>query len=282
MKKVFSVVFFVMILMSSSLSAHADTLQIKVDDVLLNSDVEPEIINSQTMVPVRVISENLGATVKWSAPVVTLTKNNLEVQLTLQNHTAIKNDKAVQLDTKPYIKNERTMVPIRFIAETFNSQVSYKNSLVTVNTEPLVINDEEVKALQFEEHMTMGSVVHETIAKAYYQVIYDILIENKGEKVDEPENYSTRYNSSSPGNYTQFKQYDFLNQEGNSIKRFEIYTLVDEFPEELLEGYPEVLLYDATENQWYLFNDDATQSIEDLIKEASNNGYVDEVSNTAA
>ncbi len=51
---------------SSSSFTYAADMQIKVDGVAVSSDVKPEIKNKRTMVPLRVISESLGATVEWS------------------------------------------------------------------------------------------------------------------------------------------------------------------------------------------------------------------------
>lgn len=39
-------------------------------------------------------------------------------------------------------ENNRTYVPIRFIAETFGSQVHYNQGTVNITTEPLLIEDE--------------------------------------------------------------------------------------------------------------------------------------------
>ncbi|WP_438352012.1 hypothetical protein ACP8HI_10775 [Paenibacillus sp. FA6] len=61
-----------------------------------------------------------------------------------------------------------------------------------------------------------------------------------------------------------------------------IYTLIKAFSDEDLEGYPEVLIYDATENQWYLFSDTARQSINQLIENAFKSGFSKIISNTVA
>lgn len=60
MKKAFFGVFFAIFLFISSSTTYAAENQIKVDGVAIASDVKPEIKNKRTMVPVRVISENLG------------------------------------------------------------------------------------------------------------------------------------------------------------------------------------------------------------------------------
>ncbi|MGE8080098.1 copper amine oxidase N-terminal domain-containing protein [Peribacillus loiseleuriae] len=250
------------------------------DGVVIASDVNPKTRNNRTMVPLRVISENLGVKVNWSGSEVTLTKNDMQVILKLNSNTVVINGKTGLLDVKPYLKNNRTLVPMRFLAETFGFNVNYKNSTVTVDTQPLVIDNVKIKAIQEEFHMTMGGVVRQITGNAYNKEMYNIFIENKGGKVEAPANYSWHYDIDTPGAYYKNGQYDFLDFEGNSIKRFDIYTLIKSFPAETLAGYPEVVIYDATENQWYLFTDTAIQSINQLIDTASKNGFLKIISNT--
>ncbi|KMY51031.1 copper amine oxidase N-terminal domain-containing protein [Peribacillus loiseleuriae] len=280
MKKVFLGIFLALILIITSSPTYAAAIQIKIDGVAIASDVNPEIKNNRTMVPLRVISENLGAKVNWSDSQVTITKSNMQVILKLNSNTVVKNGQTALFDVRPYIKNNRTFVPIRFLAETFGCNVNYKNSTVTVDTKPLVIDGVQVKALQSEYHMTMGGVVQQIKGNGYNEAIYNIFVENKGSKVKTPANYSWQIHYVSPGDYYKNGQYDFLDQEGNSIKRFDIYSLVQSYSVETLPGHPEVLIYDATEDQWYLFSDTASQSIYQLIDTASKNGFLTVISNT--
>jgi len=158
-KKFLSGIFLALFLVLAAAPAYAANIQIKIDGVAVASDVEPEIVDNRTMVPVRVISENLGVSVNWAHPTVTFIKDNMKVVLDVKRSTAVKNGETATVDVKPYIKNNRIMVPLRFIAETFGCDVSYEDCTVAVNTEPLIINGVKVKALQHEYHMTMGGVV---------------------------------------------------------------------------------------------------------------------------
>lgn len=83
--------------------------------------------DSRTMVPVRAAAEALGATVTWTSETKTvcLTKGDAEITLTIGSLEARKNGAALQLDTPPVIINDRTMVPIRFLAEALEIGVSY-------------------------------------------------------------------------------------------------------------------------------------------------------------
>jgi len=278
MKRMFSGIFLVFLLVITSVPTYAaaTNIQIKVDGVVIPSEVEPEIRNSRTMVPLRVISENLGANVDWSDTKVTLTKKNMKVILNLHSNTVMKNSETSLLDVKPYINNNRTMVPLRFLSETFGCKVNYRNSTVTVDCKGLVINGVKVKSLQQEYHMTMGGVVQQSNGNAYNETFYNTFVDNLGSKVEAPANYSWMYTMDTLGSYYKEGQYDFLDLEGNSLKRFDMYTLIKTFPDETLKGYPELLIYDATENQWYLFRETARQSIHKLLE----HGFFKIISNT--
>ncbi|WP_339209195.1 copper amine oxidase N-terminal domain-containing protein [Paenibacillus sp. FSL K6-3182] len=282
MKKVFSGVFLALILIITSSTTYAagTNIKIKVDGFVIASDVKPEIKNNRIMVPLRVISENLGAKVNWSNSEITLTKSEIKVTLKLNSSTAVINGKTVLLDVKPFIKNNRTIVPLRFISEAFGCTVNHKNSIVTVDTEPLVIDGIKVKALQQEYHMTMGGVVQRIHGNAYNETIYNIFVENIGKRVEAPASYSWNLNLDIPGSYYKDGQYDFVGHKDNSLVRFDVYSLIRSFPSELLTGYPEILIHDVFKDEWYLFSDTAIQSINQLIDTATKNGFLTIISNT--
>jgi len=274
MKKVLIGIFAALILSISS-PAYAAVMQIKVEGVTIASDVKPEIKNNRTMVPLRFISENLGAKVNWSGSEVTLAKSDTQVILKLKSKTAVRNGKPALLDATPYIKNNRIMVPLRFIAETFNCSVEFRNSTVSVEPAPFILDGVIVKALQHEVYYTMGSIVKQMNGSSYNEAIYHIFIDNKGSKVEAPAGYTSSVMQLKPGDYYMAGQFDFLDQKGNSIKQFNLYILSDS-----KGNTSDVRLYDATENQWYLFTDSAVKSIYQLIDTAGQNGFLTMISDT--
>ncbi|MCG7406557.1 copper amine oxidase N-terminal domain-containing protein [Paenibacillus sp. ACRRX] len=281
MKKVILGAFLAILSCSASTAYAADT-QIKVDGISVVSDVKPEFKNNRTMVPLRVISENLGANVNWSKSEVTLTKGNMKVILNLNSTSAKKNGEKITLDAKPYVLHNRVIVPLRFIAETFGCKVDYSNSTVTVDTKPLVIDGVKIKALQYEYHMTMGGVVQQLNGNAYNEAIYQLISKNKGTKVKAPDSFSWSVNPDTPGSYYKNGQYNFLDEKGKSVKQYDIYSLVKAFPAELISGLPDVLVYDASEDQWYIFSNAAGDSIGQMINKAEKNGFLKVISNNVA
>lgn len=276
MKKIMLSTALVLSLIAASVPAHAaESHPIIMDGVAITSDVQPEMKNGRTMVPLRVISENLGAVVDWSGSEVTITKNDIKVTLQLNNSTAVKDGKTLQLDAKPYIQNNRTFVPIRFLAETSGCMVNYSNGTVTVHTAPLSINGVKVKTLQYEYHMIIGGYRQQFSGKRYNEEIYALFESNKGAKVDAPAKYGWYTNWDILGWYTKTGQYDFLDAAGNSVQRFDPYILPSgSFTEEQLAGYPKVLIFDVVEGQWYEFSETALDSITKLITIAEQNGLM--------
>lgn len=109
-------------------SARAASVQITIelDGETLSPDVPPYITRTNvTMVPAGVISQGLGAGVKWeqASKTATITKDNNVIQLTSGKTSAIVNGASVRLDTSVQITQGRVMVPLRFVSEQLGLQV---------------------------------------------------------------------------------------------------------------------------------------------------------------
>lgn len=139
MKKRFFGLFSLMILLLwlPSLGWAEDHISLSVNGNSIKLDVSPKIIKGRTLVPVRVISENMGMEVEWNNQKreVTLRNNQTEIEITIDHPTAIVNGKKVKLDQPPVIYQDRTFVPLRFIGESLGATVKWDPQLrsVTVN-----------------------------------------------------------------------------------------------------------------------------------------------------
>ena len=110
---------------------------------------KPVIINGRTLVPVRAIIEAFDGTVQWDGArrTVTLNMENDTIELEIGDSIAYYNDKAYTLEAAPCIINERTMLPIRFIAENFNIAVAWNNDTKTVFLVRNFFDEEEYERL---------------------------------------------------------------------------------------------------------------------------------------
>lgn len=91
----------------------------------LDCDQAPVIENGRTLVPLRAIFESLGATVDWNAATrsVSSTRGETSIELSIGSKTMYKNGTGIALDVPAQIVGDRTMVPVRAVAEAFGATV---------------------------------------------------------------------------------------------------------------------------------------------------------------
>lgn len=91
--------------------------------------------NSYTMVPVRFVSEQLGAKVDWAdaTKIVTITMGGKVLTLKINEvKPDIGLDAPAILYTDPVLKAPRTMVPLRYVSEQLGAKVDWDNNAKTV------------------------------------------------------------------------------------------------------------------------------------------------------
>ena len=101
------------------------------------NDVAPIIKNSRTMLPIRIVAENLGAYVGWNNDLrkVTIEKTGMIIEIFIDSAYAKVNGRTVILDSPAFIQNDRTYLPVRFIAENLGATVlwdDYSRDVVIV------------------------------------------------------------------------------------------------------------------------------------------------------
>ncbi len=101
------------------------------------NDVAPKITKDRTMLPIRFVAENLGAKVSWDEETRTVTINDgaTEIKLTIDSDVALVNGEEVKLDSEAHIENDRTYIPVRFVAESLKAKVFWneKTQEVTIS-----------------------------------------------------------------------------------------------------------------------------------------------------
>lgn len=130
-------------------------------------EVAPFTVNDRTMVPVRVIAESFGAQVGWeeAAQTVTVSVPGKEIVLVLGSSEVYVNGESVTLDVAAMEQNGRTLVPLRFITETFGYTVKYLPS-----TQQIYITDSPVVMRSKHSVVTLEEV------KLLYDLMYEKMI----------------------------------------------------------------------------------------------------------
>lgn len=102
----------------------------------IKADTPGYLENGYTMIPARALSEALCAdNISWNekSSSATIIKGSREIVLKKNSRYAVVNGKSVKMDTASVIRADRFFIPVRFVAETFNTQVSWDATSYTVN-----------------------------------------------------------------------------------------------------------------------------------------------------
>ncbi len=113
--------------------------KIKVRNKHINSDLPPVIKDGRTLIPVRAITQGLGAEVDWDEKnrIVTVTKGDIEIKFDLEYGEVYINGEEADIDVPPGLINNRVFVPLRFISEVFGEKVKHNP-----DTDEIEIGDE--------------------------------------------------------------------------------------------------------------------------------------------
>ncbi|WP_169823133.1 SpoIID/LytB domain-containing protein [Anaerobacillus alkalilacustris] len=98
----------------------------------------PFIRNDRTLVPLRFVSEQLGADVSWDSSTldITITTSNKKLILRGGSRTVSVNARNTTIDVAPEIIRGTTFVPLRFVSEQIGAQVKWHE-----NTRSIVITN---------------------------------------------------------------------------------------------------------------------------------------------
>ena len=159
---------------ADELTDEKDKIDVFYNDKIINFDVEPEIENGRTLVPMRAIFETMGCAVYYSAKdgkqIVLARRANDNLLLTIGENKMYFNGEEKALDVPAKIKDSRTLVPLRAISEAFECEVHWYGDTKTIHIYSPA-NAYTVSAEKIEETITDddGNVLIEAVA--YYPVI---------------------------------------------------------------------------------------------------------------
>ena len=109
--------------------------KVRVNDELVKfEDQAPLVVDDRTMIPIRAVAQTLGAYAAWDGKnyQAIVTCKGTTIKIPINSDTAYVDDAEVQLDCEAQIMNDRTMVPLRFIAEAFGIEVDWDQETRTV------------------------------------------------------------------------------------------------------------------------------------------------------
>ena len=116
-------------------------------EFIVFDDAVPEITNDRTFLPFRAVLEAIGAEVGYDAETSTVSakRDGVDMSMVLgQNTAAVTQDgqtRTVEMDVAAYVKNGRTYVPVRFVAEAFGCNVGWdanSRTVIIVDVETLL------------------------------------------------------------------------------------------------------------------------------------------------
>lgn len=106
-----------------------------------------KVIDESVFVPLRSISESLGAQVDWipEENAVEVTNGDQHVMLWIGQQNAMMNGESIQMDKPSFAENGRTFVPIRFLSESLGMDVNWVQATrsVMISTGPSLVAEKK-------------------------------------------------------------------------------------------------------------------------------------------
>ncbi len=125
---------------TASASFQISSTTYTLNGVEMTMDVAPYIKGDRTYLPIRYVAYALGlndSNILWDgvAQKVTLIKGDKVVQLTIGSNILLVNGASITMDVAPEIVSDRTMLPIRHVAEVLGADVGWDpvTQTVTIN-----------------------------------------------------------------------------------------------------------------------------------------------------
>lgn len=132
------------IITTGTVFAQTSDIKVSVDGKLINfTDSKPLIKENRVWIPVRIVSESLGATVTFdpfnlNEKTIEIKKEDRYANIGIGSTLVFTNDDfPIDMRVTPYIENNRTMVPVRFISEALLYKVEWDdvNKEVKISTQ---------------------------------------------------------------------------------------------------------------------------------------------------
>ncbi len=135
-----------------------DIINVVVDGRNIDLDQPPVIKDQRVLVPLRGIFEAIGADIVWNQESQTVTgRKGYDVfSIGIGSTKAVANDREFNLEVPACIINNRTMVPVRFAAESVGADVQWDGDNKTVLISTASEEENQTVTAEGEIHMKSG------------------------------------------------------------------------------------------------------------------------------
>lgn len=113
-------------------SVAQQSVTVIVDGQTMSFDQPPIVRTGRVFVPLRGVFERLGASVVYSNGQINATGRGRTVSLTIGSTQATVDGQPTTLDVAPFLAGDRTLVPLRFIAQSLGATVNWNDGTSTV------------------------------------------------------------------------------------------------------------------------------------------------------
>lgn len=224
MKKLLSVILAVGMLLSIGIISFADTgekVTVTLDGTeVFFPDAQPFIdTRDRTLVPIRFVSEAMGAIVDWEndTRTVIIKKDKDTIKYTIGDMKAYLNDEICVFDTYGILKEDRTFVPLRFISEMLSCDVDWSDTTRTVT----IVSPGE--AVRFPEpEITVHYPESESDKRLFW-----ITLDNYRDFERECPNYEFKIEFVTPAEFNTFEQDEGAINGWQKYNRNEFVTLTN-------------------------------------------------------
>ncbi|MDF3001727.1 MAG: hypothetical protein K0Q48_1846 [Bacillota bacterium] len=151
---------------------------LQIDGKSVNSDVPPVIIKERTLIPLRAVFESMGARVTWNDQerIAEVSMGSSSVQLDIDGEAAFVNGNQAAMDVPALIINDRTMIPLRFVAESLNCGIGWDDLTRTVSIQsPVTHALNNINSVEIQEKSDFYRVIIEADKEieGYNTFVYD-------------------------------------------------------------------------------------------------------------
>ena len=230
-RNVISKIFLLLLILSSFIFSGykiQKPIKIYINGQVVESDQPPLLIDNRTFVPIRVIAEDLGATVNYDNKdrIVTIRRDKTNILLTIGDDIArISSDVETRpaiLDAPAFLRNDRTYLPLRSISELFGMQVDWDGAKRAVYIKeksylPDYINADNALEEVLERLKELGIFKNE---KVYFEVDdYEMKLDGGSY-----EGYLVTLRKDNPidENLTEMMGQYFINKKGTLLMEYDV------------------------------------------------------------